>query len=173
MGVFSKICIHYLWSLLLSLLDIWIFAALSPSDDCHSFWTNYSSIVWWWLLFAFFLVQSNLTFISASSNNLFEEISFAFVTLDHQQQRQFLYEKVIEISDLVDKQLRIYRNKRSGSLRMSDLRSILLSTSNQLLLDVVYLFVFQLTPKSYREKIPWDSENHRKGIWKFVNDKHN
>lgn len=67
--------------------------------------------------------------------------SYAFVTLDYQQQRQIFYDKVNEIASFLENQLSNYRTNRSGSLTLLNLKIKLLSTTDPILLEIVYLLI--------------------------------
>lgn len=66
----------------------------------------------------------------------------SFVSLDHENKRQFFLPKVKEIAEFVDEKLTDYRSSRSGTLTLSDLKSNFLElTAVQ---EVVFYFVFEL-----------------------------
>ena len=70
--------------------------------------------------------------------------SYTFVTLDYLQQKQLFYDKVKEIANFLEIQLSSYRMNRSGSLMLLDFKSKLLSTMDPVLLEIVYLLIFDV-----------------------------
>jgi len=75
-------------------------------------------------------------------NDLTYTPAYAFVRLDYSRQEQYFRNKILEVTEFLEQQLKLYCSSRNGTLSLDQLKSKFLD--NMDLMDETFLFVYHL-----------------------------